>query len=245
VYLIIAFFALKAAYHGERAKGSTDALRSLLGGTGGQALLAAVAVGLAGYALWCFVRAVFDPEGEGSDAKGIAVRAFAFLKGLVHGSLVLAAVGMIVGAAGSGGDETGIEKWTARLMSWPLGVWLVGSAGAGVIAYGLGQLYRAWTVDLDKQLGFGRMGADLQKWATRFGRFGMAARGVVFAVIGGFLILAAAHANPAEAQGLGEALGTVQQQPYGPWLLAAVSLGLGAYGLYELARARYRRIDPT
>lgn len=245
VYLAVAFFALTAAWSGGKAKGSEDALRSLPGGTVGQVLLAVVALGLAGYALWCFVRAILDPEDKGRDLKGAAKRVFAFLKGVVHASLVVAVVEIIAGSARPGDDEAGISRWTARLMSWPLGVWLVGLIGASVVAYGLGQLYRAWAVKLDEQLSLGRMSPAARTWAVRFGRFGMATRGVVFAVVGGFLILAAAHTNPGEAKGLGAALQVLQQQTYGPWLLAAAGLGLGAYGLYELVRARYRRIEPV
>jgi hypothetical protein len=71
----------------------------------------------------------------------------------------------------------------------------------------------------------------------------MAARGVVFGVIGGFLVLAAYRANPGEVKGVGEALATLQRQPYGPILLGAVALGLVAYGLYQFILARYRRIE--
>ena len=226
--------------------GSKGALRSLLDQSFGQILLSVMAAGLAGYALWCFVRAVFDPERDGNDAKGLGKRAFQFAKGIVHVGLVVAVVQMIRGTGdGGGGDDTGVEKWTAWLMSFPQGIWLVGLAGAGVIAYGARQLYRAWTTDLDDQLSLGRMGPAAHAWTIRFSRFGMAARGVVFGVIGTFLVIAALHSDPTEAKGVGGALQALQRQPYGPVLLGIVALGLISYGAYELIRARYRRIDPT
>lgn len=79
-------------------------------------------------------------------------------------------------------------------------------------------------------------------WSTRLGRVGHGARGVTFLIIGGFLIQAAIQANPEQARGLGGALRTLEQQPYGPWLLGLVALGFIAYGIYLEARARYRRI---
>jgi Domain of Unknown Function (DUF1206) len=41
---------------------------------------------------------------------------------------------------------------------------------------------------------------------------------------------------------LGGALVAVAQQPYGPWLLGVVALGLVAYGLFCLSQALYRRV---
>ena len=78
---------------------------------------------------------------------------------------------------------------------------------------------------------------------VHFSRLGMAARGVVFGIIGVFLVIAARHANPAQARGVGGALHTLRQQPYGAALLAVVALGLIAYGCYQFILARYRRIE--
>ena len=246
VYGLVGGLALLAAV-GSRGQttGSRGALRTLLDQSFGQVLLGVIAAGLAGYALWCFVRAIVDPERDGNDAKGLGKRAFQFAKGVVHAGLVVAAIGMIRGTGDGGGDDRGIEKWTAWLISFPLGIWLVGLAGAAVIGYGARQLYRAWTTDLDDQLSLGKMGPTAHAWTIRFSRFGMAARGVVFGVIGTFLVIAAFHSNPSEARGVGGALQALEQQPYGPVLLGVVALGLIAYGAYELIRARYRRIDPT
>ena len=66
--------------------------------------------------------------------------------------------------------------------------------------------------------------------------------GIVFGVVGTFLVRAALEYDPQEARGLGGALQTLAQQPLGPWLLGAVALGLVAYGLFMLSVARYRRI---
>ena len=61
-------------------------------------------------------------------------------------------------------------------------------------------------------------------------------------LIGGFLIGAALHANPAEAIGLDGALAALAAQPFGPYLLGLVAAGLAAYGLFALVEARYRRM---
>ena len=243
--LVGALSLMAAVGSGGEVTGSKGALAFILDQPFGHVLLAIVGVGLAGYALWCFVRAIVDPEDDGHDAKGLGKRAFQFFKGVVHVMLVLAVVGMVRGIGGGGDDDRGIELWTAKLMSFPLGIWLVGIAGACVIAYGVRQIQRAWTTDLDDQLSLGRMGPAARRWTVRVSRFGMAARGVVFGVIGAFLINAAWKTNPHEATGIGGALEALRRQPYGTALLAVVALGLIAYGVYELIRAMYRRIETT
>lgn len=79
-------------------------------------------------------------------------------------------------------------------------------------------------------------------WIVRAGRFGLAARGVVFFVIGFFFIQAAKQSDPGQAMGLGEALASLQGQPYGSWVLGIVACGLISYGLYYVVQARYRNI---
>ena len=61
--------------------------------------------------------------------------------------------------------------------------------------------------------------------------------------MGSFLVRAALEHDPQEARGLGGALQTLAQQPFGAWLLGAVALGLVAYGLFMLSVARYRHIN--
>lgn len=69
----------------------------------------------------------------------------------------------------------------------------------------------------------------------------MTARGIVFAVIGIFLIQAAIHSNASEARGIGAALAALLEQPFGRWLLGFVAFGLIAYSVYCVVEARYRR----
>jgi hypothetical protein len=71
-------------------------------------------------------------------------------------------------------------------------------------------------------------------------RFGIAARGVVFCLIGFFLARSGLRHDPAQAGGLRESLHTIAG--VGRWPFAAVSIGLVAYGVYQLINARYRHM---
>jgi Domain of Unknown Function (DUF1206) len=104
------------------------------------------------------------------------------------------------------------------------------------------QFWQAYTGKSRRELQRGEMGARAEWWVMHVGRIGLAARGVVFGVIGAFLLSAAVHANPNEARGLSGALRALEQQPFGPWVLGIVALGLAAYGFYMLVLAWCRRI---
>jgi hypothetical protein len=242
VYITVGFLATQTAFgSGGETTDSQGAIRKLGEQPFGQLLLGVVAIGLLGHALWRFVQAAVDPERKGSDAKGMAVRAGYAVIGLAYIGLALTALRLITGNdQGGGGDAT--HDWTARLMAQPFGRWLIALIGLGVIGFGLYQLYQAYTASFRKKLNLAEMNSDEATWAVRSGRFGLAARGIVFGVIGGFLVQAALQYNPDKAQGIGGALQALAQQPFGPWLLGGVAIGLVAYGVYMMVCARYRQI---
>lgn len=243
VYLIIGGLALQAALGtGGEATGSEGALRAILRQPYGWVLLLVVAVGLAGYAAWRFVQAGLDPEGMGQGGKRVVPRAGYAISGVIHAALALEAARMALGLGRGRGGDSGTQDWTALLLAQPLGRWIVAAVGLGIIAFGLAELVRAYHTDLPRQLDFGRLEAHARKWVVRCGRMGMAARGIVFAIIGGFMVRAALTYDSRQARGLGGALESLHGQPYGPWLLGFVAIGLIAFGVFELVQARYRRI---
>jgi hypothetical protein len=81
-----------------------------------------------------------------------------------------------------------------------------------------------------------------RKIAIALGRFGMAARGVTFLVIGWFLIQAGLNHAPSKATGFGGAFLFLLAQPYGRWLLGIVALGFIALGIHSFACARWVRL---
>ena len=248
VYVIVGALAALAAFGGRGGEttGSRGAMDTIMEQPFGRTLLGVVAVGLAGYVLWQLFRAAKDPEHADDGAKSWGRRAMYLGSGLIHAGLVVAAARMVMdGGGGSTDDNANARGWTATFMSYPYGRWLVGLTGLGIAGFGLYQIYKGYKADLDKQLAMGRMGAGAHRFAVMMGRLGIAARGIVFAIIGGLLAMAAYHENPSEAKGLGGALDTLAAQQYGPWLLGAVALGLVAYGIYLFIRARYRRIELT
>ena len=187
------------------------------------------------------MQAVLNTERKVSNALGLETRAAYTGNGMIHVGLALSALRLLRGAGGGDGDAAA-QDWTARLLGRPGGALLLGLIGAGVLGFGGYQLYRAYRATFRETLELGRLSADEERWVTRLGQLGYAAQGIVFGIIGGFLLVAAKAATPGEARGLGGALATLAQQPFGPLLLGLVAAGLVAAGLFMLAEARYRRM---
>ena len=242
VHIIIGSLAALAAFHrGGRTTGSQGALVEILSQPYGQAMLGAIAAGFVGYTFWRLTQAIQDTDHKGSDAKGIVVRLGCALIGMIYGSLAITAGRLIIGI-GANDDEESSQEWTATLLAQPFGQWIVGAIGVGIIAFALHQCYLAYTAKFLEQLDRSAMSRRFDTWVRRVGRLGLSARGIVFMIIGVYLIVAALTANPNQARGLSGALRALEQQPFGPWTLGVVALGLMAYGLYMLLLARYRRI---
>lgn len=128
-------------------------------------------------------------------------------------------------------------------MQQPLGRLLTVAVGAGIVVVGLFRFYRAYDAKFVEKLKPGEMGPRERIWTRRGGRLGHAAGGVVFVVMGVFLVQAALRFDPAEARGLGGALSALAGQPFGPYLLGAAALGLVCFGLFMFVVAPYRRIE--
>ncbi|HZH09367.1 MAG TPA: DUF1206 domain-containing protein [Microvirga sp.] len=241
VHGLVGGFALLAAIgSGGQTSGSRSALQTLLSQPFGKVWLSLIALGLFGFCAWRVVEALTDADRRGSDMKGWAVRAAHLVSGAVYAGLAISALSLVLGNGSSGGDDQAARDWTAWLMGKPFGVWLVGGAGVAVAATGLGFAWKAWKGDVTARLS---LPADKRDWIVSLGRMGFAARGVVFVIIGGFLVLAALHHSSSEVQGLGGALRSLQQQPYGWVLLALTAIGLFAFGIFGLVQARYRHIE--
>jgi hypothetical protein len=85
VTILIGAFALRYALGlGGAVTGPEGAIKALLDEPFGETILAVLATGLAGYALWMFVEAFLDPERKGAGFQGLAERVAFFVTGVAH-----------------------------------------------------------------------------------------------------------------------------------------------------------------
>lgn len=237
VHLLIAWIALQLAFgETKQSASSTGALHELASKPFGGVALWAVALGMLLLVGWRLVEAAFGHQQEDGKEE-LGKRVMSLLKAVLYGALAVSALKVALGSGSSGGSSS--DGITAKVMNLPGGQVLVGLAGLAVLTYAGFTAWRGWSEKFLEHLdSSGRSGHDGTAYRI-FGKVGYLAKGASVAVIGGLFVYAAATHDADEGGGLDDALRTVQQQPFGPILLAAMALGIGCYGLFCFARARH------
>jgi len=243
LYLLIGTSALLATMHGARRPAGTQGVLQQLGFSPlGEALLAAVALGLAAFVTWQLLIAIRDPEYRHRSKQPLRplVRIGHLFSGALNSVLVIEAMRVLFGLAGDTDGEHTQKEWLARAFKMPLGRFIVGTVGIGIALYGLYQGYRAVSRRRDSTVDLSR--TRLRPFLDALGIYGLLSRGVMFTLIGVYLALAAWRRHAQYAVGIAGALNSLKRQPYGKWLLGTVAAGLIAYGLWLIVKEPYRRL---
>jgi len=243
LYLVIAALAVQLARGaGDERADKQGALRAVARQPLGRVLVLLMAIGLGGYALWRFVEAIVGPDDERDQTKATLKRVGYAARGVLYTAFCVSAVKLLVSSGGSSGSNNAQSDWTARVLKWPAGPWLIAAVGVAIIGAGFYVGWRGLSRKFSKRLKAAEMSRAERRWIVGFGTVGMVARMIVFAMIGLFLIAAARQHDPNQAVGIDGALKRLAGRSYGPALLVVVALGLAAYGLYSFAEARFRRV---
>jgi hypothetical protein len=243
LYLLLGVLAVQAAFSGGNAEGQTGALRSLADTTLGGILLPLLAIGLGLYSLWRLATALLDLEREGTDASGLVHRGGYLASAVAYGYFAFVAGQLAFGDGGSSGGGGGASEGTQTALALPGGQWIVGLAAIALLGFAAREAYRSYSATFMQDLALDSEAQSHRDKVKTLGRAGLAARAVVYGLLGASLAAAALQSDSSEAMGLEGALASLRDAPYGPWVLGAVGLGLAAYGLYCGVMARYKRIE--
>ncbi len=237
VYGVIGIHALRLAIgDGGGFLAVSDTPRAVQRQPFGDALLLALAIGLACNAAWRFLHAALAPHPDAGRAQRIARRIGDVGTGLGASALSLTAFEHFFGRAH---DH---ETWIRRALRADGGDWVIIGAGIGFMIAGAYHLYGAYTATFRKRLETYQMSPAERRWLIRISRFGIAARAAVLPVAGWILIKVGRRSSSAEDTGFGGALREIARQTWGTALLAVIAAGLIAYALYMGVNARYRRV---
>jgi hypothetical protein len=242
IYFIIGVLALQLALGAGGATATPTSAIALIGRQPmGQLLLVIVAAGLAGYALWGFVRAIFDPLGKGTEPKGLLARAGFLFSGVSYAVLLIPVVLTLLNkpSTSTASSTAGVP---AAILTGPYGKWIIVAFGLFWIAAGAAQVITGYKAKFVENLNTGAMSAQEVKLVTWLGRIGYAARGAVFALVGVIILQTAFAVGPKQAQGFDGALAALAHAPYGEILLGVVAVGLILFGAYSALCAKWNKV---
>lgn len=236
IYLVIGALAVASVIgEGGRTTDTRGALVEIMRQPLGSTLILALIVGLVGYVAWRLTQALFDADRHGLDAKGLAIRTGLLISAITHGVLAYWTGKLLLHlhASGNGGEQG------RAFLATDTGQLVLGLVGIFVVVVGLAHLFKGFTARFDRYM---EIPENHRVWVKPLCRFGLIARGIVWCMVGWFLIDSARRASSSDIKGMGEAMDTLRNSPYGEWLLGIVAAGLIAFGLYNFLEAAFRRI---
>jgi hypothetical protein len=234
IYTIIGGLALLAAFKSTQASGTKDALAALRDEPYGVPALFAIGIGLLAYLVWRVTAGVKDVEDQGTDPKGLIARIGQITTGLIHGGIGVSVLALALSGKNSGGDST--EDWTQKLMSMPMGRYIVAAIALILLGAGIYYAYKGWSGKYKGHLARTHFTESIDPVLT----IGLVVYGIMMALVAGSLGYAALTANPEQAGGLGEALQSLRGMAFGRFLLGGAGLGLIGFAVYNFVEAGYR-----
>lgn len=234
VYILLGWIALTSG----KALSTGEAIEAFDDLPLGDPLLILLAAGLFGYGLYKLYSAILDLDDKGRDAKGWIVRGSRIIGGLGYWLLAFIAARQVAGrdgaaetgtSAGSGGTQQQAAEQVSQAAGGDL---LLVLAGGAVLAVAAGQFWIAIKAKFMDEL------AGAPGFVKPAGQFGYAARGLVLAIVGWFVVRAGLDGE--RLRNFGDALAILRNDQ--PWLFQLVAAGLLLFGLVSLAIAKYRVI---
>lgn len=228
LHLLIAWLGLQVAFGDSGANADpSGALTMVAASPVGGVLMIAVITAFVLLAVWQSTEAVRVSK--------TADRAKAIAKALTYLALSGAALSLVRGAGESGASQA--KDATAALMDLPFGPILVVVAGIAIAGVGGYHIYKGWAQKFREDLA-----TSPSRFVVNAGRVGYIAKGVALIGVGLGLVTAGLQHKPSQSKGLDGVLHDMVSLPLGQVLVAVISLGFAAYGIYSFGRARNARL---
>lgn len=233
VHLLFAYLIVRIAFGGREADGDqSGAMRKLAEEPFGAALIVAIVIGLAAMAVWQILE-IFETRRVRERVASAGRAAFYLYLGW-NGIKVLR------GKPASSADTQ--QHAAEGLLGSDLGRVAVIAAGLVVAAIGVGLAIAGFTKRFERHLRVSRMTRATRTVLRRLGEVGFTAKGIAYGIAGALFVVAAIQYDSDKARGLDAALRELASHSYGSWILLLVALGFGAYGIFSVAEAKYRKV---
>lgn len=239
LYAVVGLLALQVASgHTDDRADQRGAIQAVSSQSFGRLLLLVLTIGLAFHCAWRLLLAYRGDPGD-DDAKEWIKRAGHFGRALIYAGFTVGAAKVLVDShAGNGGEQ---QRAASKALEWPGGQLILIVVGMAVIGTGLWHASKLFTRSFVDDLDLDGRSDALRMTVLVLGSIGYAARGIVFALVGWFLLQAAIDDDPRESGGLDNALKRLAGSDYGPDVLRLLAMGLFTFGVYRVVDACLRK----
>lgn len=240
VYLLVGGLTCAAALGlgGQSSSGKKESLSFVYSQPFGKVLLFIIGIGLLGYTFYRIMVAIkYDKSNK--EWYFVWGKKIAYAgSGLIYAAVAYSAIKMAVNSSsgGSGGDSK--QSIIQELLGSTAGQVVLFVFACIIIGRALFQFYMAWTGKFSKRIEESRLDKKSQKTMEYTGVFGYSSRGIVICIIAYMFIKAVLQNDPSNAEGTSKSFELIQSN-FGPLVLAIISLGLFAYGVFMLIKAYY------
>lgn len=234
VYIIIGALTALAAFDmgGEKA-GKSSVVEFLQNQPFGNFIVYLLAIGIIAYAVWRFYKAIADPKNKGDDPSGFAKRFGYICSGAIYGAFGFT---LLSGGSGSGNSQ----HFVAQIMDKSYGPLLIGLTGIIIIGVGIYQIHKGYSGKYLEELNATH--SDRRNLLNKSGKFGYMARGVVFGIIGYFVVQAASTGNADMIRGTQGVFSYLQGLSYGWLIMGVIAIGFLGHGIFMMFVARYSTV---
>lgn len=238
-YLVLAILVTLVLFgRGDHEVDRRGAIETIGAAPLGRCILVLLCVGFAAYVAWQLVRAASHRGGEGR-ASGLGRRLLALGTAAIYLVFLLSAATVALGSSTSS-PQSSQQSLTAQLLADSGGRMVVVATGIVVIGVGAVLVGVAAARRFEAPLDTSSMGAAMRRTTVVLGVAGQVGRGLVFALIGGFVVSAGVSRDASRSKGLDASLHSLAGTRVGAISLSVVAVGFVAFGLYSLVDARYR-----
>jgi len=241
LYAIVGLLALQVASgnYDDRAD-QHGAMYAVVEQPFGKALLLVLTAGLALHAVWRFLLFLRGDQGD-NDATDLAKRLGHLGRALIYLTFTWGALHIVLDANNSSGGQQ--REGVARVLDWPLGQVLVAVVGVAIIGAGLWHASKVVTHKFEDSLDLDGRSDRTRTAIVVLGSVGYLARGIVFALVGWFVVQAAVQHDPNESGGLDQALKRLVQSEHGAGWLRLLAVGVFVFGVFRVVDAVVRKRD--
>jgi hypothetical protein len=238
LFLSIGMLALLAAADSHRQTVGASGVLQVLGLSFGRLLLAVLVPGLICFSVWRILQAFWDIDRLGNKLAAFGKRLTFAFNGIFYSLVALWTLWVLFGSLGYKDDDALLRHWTFWVLHLPFGAWFLAFVGMTIVGAGVCLGIRAWRAPLDQRL---VVQQKTKNWLQPMTRYALAARAVIFVLMGGSFIFAAIEFDAREAKGLGSTFVALREQSYGGFWLGIVAFGFIAYGCYEFTQSFWHR----